>query len=89
MLSTGADPNCKDHAGRTPVPHAAMRGSPPIPRVLTGAGAGVLFAQNDRSTTLHHAARSRSLAAVEYVLALGCIPNARNSWEQMPLLSAS
>ncbi len=84
LISRGAEVNCKDINGNTPL-HFAASSSKEVVALLIAKGAEVNARENDQSTPLHNAAGMGRAEIVKLLLAAGADINARNKKGWTPL----
>jgi ankyrin repeat protein len=68
LAQEGADPNTRDHTGRTPLHLAAMSSTPEVVRALVDAGARLVARLADGRTALHLAAARGHVEIVKILL---------------------
>uniref|UniRef100_A0A8W8M9T6 BRCT domain-containing protein n=1 Tax=Magallana gigas TaxID=29159 RepID=A0A8W8M9T6_MAGGI len=78
LLSSGANPNTRDHAGWTPLHEACQRGHAEIAARLLSAGALVDVPGTENETPLHDAVRHLKTDCVTLLVRHGASINTRN-----------
>ncbi|KAL1880820.1 hypothetical protein VTK73DRAFT_4990 [Phialemonium thermophilum] len=68
LAQKGADPNTRDHTGRTPLHLAVMSSTPDVVRCLVDAGARLVARLTDGTTALHLAAQRGDVEIVKILL---------------------
>jgi ankyrin repeat protein len=68
LSQEGADPNARDHTGRTPLHLAVMSSTPEVVRALVNAGARLVARLADGKTALHLAAARGNVEIVKILL---------------------
>ncbi|KAF2741780.1 ankyrin repeat protein [Sporormia fimetaria CBS 119925] len=68
LAQEGADPNCRDYTGRTPLQLAATSSTPEVVAALTNGGARLVARLADGRTALHLAAARGSVDIVRLIL---------------------
>lgn len=87
FLREGADVNCRDDAGRTPLIIATQHGHIPIINLLIEHGANINIADQHQNTALHYAVKNRNHQAIQCLTTeLKSKSNAKNLSEPPPPL---
>jgi hypothetical protein len=81
LLAAGADVNCRDREGMTPLMHAAVHGGTDLTRLLLDRGAVVNTTDSFGVTPLMQAAWAGHVRIVEMFLAAGADPNLQSVLE--------
>ena len=89
-IDKGSDINAQDKDGKTPLWHAAHKGSPsPIVELLLDHGAQIEARDNTGVTALMAAVDTNQLAVVKLLLDRGAQVNARSNYGRTPLIIAA
>lgn len=88
FLDHGANPDCIDKDGATPLHHAAYNGNQKCLEILIKAGAKIDHQDDDGCTPLHNACYAGKNACVKVLLAEGADVNIQDEQKGTPLLNA-
>lgn len=74
LLLNGADPECRDGYGRTPITHAALEGHAKVVQTLLSYKARYDLVDDDMKNALHYAAKADQSEVVRVLMAEGADP---------------